>query len=197
VDAVTPENNFTDLEHFTWCALIACQLDKRERKVISDMASHRFIMSWLRTAKKQKRFPRTVASDIDYLISYGIRHGLSSRLREKIEFMHLSCGDISRQSDLFRLTYASKSLRDRGWRILTQDDQEWDQPQTGKVFCFPDRVLKTGFDEIGWQLTPIPLRLWGDNPEEALLLLAQYQLKVKPRACRPDMMELEVIGGCP
>lgn len=60
------------------------------------MDRHRFLMNWLRTA--QKRFPRTVARDMEYLIMHGVRHGLQSKLADKIAYMYRSCGDFTQQS---------------------------------------------------------------------------------------------------
>ncbi|AZT39702.1 DUF2913 family protein (plasmid) [Salmonella enterica subsp. enterica serovar Karamoja] len=189
------DGNFDDLENFTWCALVACRIAIADKKVNSEMGRHRFLMNWLRTAQKQKRFPRTVARDLDYFITWGTRHGLQSRLFDKIEYMYRSCGDITQQSDLFRLTYATELLKDRQWRVELLSDHEWERRKEAVSGCILSlrQNLADMFDDKGNQLMPVPLQLWGDNPEEALHLLAEYRLKLRPRACTAGMMALDII----
>ena len=189
------EDNFTELEHFTWCAQVAHSLAVADKKINSEMDSHRFLMTWLKTAQKQKRFPRTVARDIDYLIVYGSRHGFASKLADKIEFMYRSCGDVAQQSDLFRLTYVTELLKDRAWSVQMQSERDWGRMKcapTGCTLSLRD-TLSAQFDDEGWLKESVPLRLWGDSLETAIQLFTQYHLKLKPRACRSDMMELEIV----
>ncbi|ECL7345063.1 DUF2913 family protein [Salmonella enterica subsp. enterica serovar Winslow] len=189
------DGNFGDLENFTWCALVACRIAIADKKVNSEMDCHRFLMNWLRTAQKQKRFPRTVARDVEYLITYGVRHGLQSKLADKIAYMYRSCGDVTQQSDLFRLTYVTELLKDRQWRVELLSDQQWEHRKESVSGCILSlrQDLADMFDEEGNQLMPVPLQLWGDDPGEALCLLAQYRLKLKPRACTAGMMALDII----
>ena len=189
------DSNFEDLESFTWCALVACKIAIADKKINSEMDSHRFLMTWLKTAQKQKRFPRTVARDIDYFIVYGSRHGVASKLADKIEYMYRSCGDITQQSDLFRLTYVTELLKDRAWSVQMQSERDWGRMKcapTGCTLSLRD-TLSAQFDHGGWMKEPVPLRLWGDSLETAIQLFKQYHLKLKPRACRSDMMELEIV----
>lgn len=129
------------------------------------------------------------------LIHYGTRHGLQSRLVDKIEYMYRSCGDISQQSDLFRLTYVTELLKDRQWRVELLPDPQWErrkEPVSGCILSLRHN-LPTMFDEDGVQLMPVPLLLWGDNSEEAIHLLMQYQMKLKPITCSAGMMALDIM----
>ncbi|MGQ3665425.1 DUF2913 family protein [Citrobacter braakii] len=189
------DGNFDDLENFTWCALVASKIAIADKKINSEMDQHRFLMGWLRTAQKQKRFPRTVARDIEYLIMHGTRHGLQSKLADKIAYMYRSCGDISQQSDLFRLTYVTELLKDRAWSVQMQSERDWRRMKcapTGCTLSLRD-TLSTQFDDEGWLQQPVPLRLWGDSLETAIHLFTQYHLKLKPRACHHNMMELDIV----
>ena len=195
INLMNSEHNFTELEHFTWCAQVAWSLAVADKKIHSDMDRHRFLMAWLKTAQKQKRFPRTVARDIDYLIVYGTRHGFASKLADKIEFMHRSCGDVAQQPDLFRLTYVTELLKDRAWSVQMQSERDWQREKhapTGCTLSLRD-TLSAQFDDEGWLTTPVPLRLWGDSLETAIHLFTQYHLKLTPRTCRHNMMELDIV----
>lgn len=57
--------------HFAWCALVALHLARREGLVQSDMQKNLFLIRWLATAKKQRRFDRDVTPDIGWLLQQG------------------------------------------------------------------------------------------------------------------------------
>lgn len=93
----------------------------------SPMAEHLFIVRWLATAQKQKRFPKTVAIDIQLLLDKGRKQGIGAKLKSHLEYVWRSCsGEIRQQSDLFRLTYTLESLKVLGWRNELVTPAEWD-----------------------------------------------------------------------
>ena len=99
-----------------------------------------FLIRWLATAQKQKRFPRSVAIDIQWLLERGRKHGAAARLRRHLEHLWHSCsGNIAEQSDLFRLTYATETLKQLGWDNGVMSSREWREgvlPETGVVNGF-------------------------------------------------------------
>ncbi|UXJ66655.1 DUF2913 family protein [Enterobacter kobei] len=46
-----------------------------------------FISRWFAQAKKQCRFSRDVATDIDWILDQGRRLGVGARLRHKLDYL--------------------------------------------------------------------------------------------------------------
>ncbi|EQC00803.1 hypothetical protein B738_08719 [Photorhabdus temperata subsp. temperata M1021] len=115
-ESVTTENTTSALSHLAFCALVALGLSRQEGIAGTPYAENLFLIRWLATAQKQKRFPRSVAIDIQWLLECGRKHGPAGKLRQHLEYLWRSCsGNLAAQSDLFRLTYASETLKDQGW----------------------------------------------------------------------------------
>ncbi|HEJ9059028.1 TPA: DUF2913 family protein [Serratia fonticola] len=53
-----PDQTTQDLTHLAFCALVALQTAVQDGAVTSPMAEHLFIVRWLTTAQKHKRFPK-------------------------------------------------------------------------------------------------------------------------------------------
>lgn len=87
---------------------------------------HTFLVRWLSGAQKQRRFPRSVASDIDSLLRLGRQKGPAAGLFNRLEYLHQSCtAPVTQQSGLFRLTHAIEHLRSQGWVNAVVADEEW------------------------------------------------------------------------
>ncbi|EKT1334683.1 DUF2913 family protein [Salmonella enterica] len=124
-----PEQTVADLAHLAWCALVALRLAQRDGQSQSPLMAHTFLVRWLATAQKQRRFTRNVASDIESLLHLGRQKGPAAGLQKRLEYLFESCSSpVSRQSDLFRLTYAIEALKARGWINAAIMDDEWDIP---------------------------------------------------------------------
>lgn len=122
-----PEQTVADLAHLAWCALVALRLTQRDSHASSPQLIHTFLLRWLATAQKQRCFPRSVAADIESLLRLGRQKGPAAGLHKRLEYLYESCSSpVSRQSDLFRLTYAIEALKAQGWINATVDDHEWD-----------------------------------------------------------------------
>ncbi|KEY60679.1 DUF2913 family protein [Serratia sp. DD3] len=122
-----PDQTVQDLAHLAFCALVALHSAVQQGAVTSPMAEHLFLVRWLATAQKQKRFPRSVALDIQQLLDKGRKRGGEAKLRTRFEFIWRSCnGELKHQNDLFRLTYAIESLKAQGWRNELVTQTEWD-----------------------------------------------------------------------
>lgn len=124
-----PDQTIADLAHLAWCALVALRFAQRNGLAQPPLMEHTFLLRWLATAQKQRRFPRTVAPDIDSLLSLGRQKGLAAGLYQRLEYLWESCSSPAKQqSDLFRLTYAIEALKAQGWLNAVITDEEWDIP---------------------------------------------------------------------
>ncbi|MGC6031561.1 DUF2913 family protein [Enterobacter kobei] len=124
--ALPPEESMADLAHFAWCALVGLRLAQLDGQALSPLTVHTFLVRWLADAQKQRRFPRSVASDIDSLLRLGRQKGPAAGLFKRLEYLHQSCTEpLVQQSDLFRLTHAIEYLRSQGWVSAVVTDEEW------------------------------------------------------------------------
>ncbi|WP_332629628.1 DUF2913 family protein [Citrobacter sp. ESBL3] len=121
-----PEESLADLAHFAWCALVGLRLAQQDGQALIPLTIHTFLVRWLADAQKQRRFPRSVAPDIDSLLRLGRQKGPAAGLLKRLEYLHQSCTDpLAQQSDLFRLTHAIEYLRAQGWVNAVVSDEEW------------------------------------------------------------------------
>src|SRR5690606_31224570 len=110
-NTLPPEQTVSDLAHFAWCALMALRLAQQEGRAHSSLTAHAFLLRWLAGAQKQRRFPRSVAEDIDSLLRLGRQKGPDADLQQRLEYLLDSCSHpVSQQSALFRLTHAIEYL---------------------------------------------------------------------------------------
>ena len=109
------------MAHLAWCALVALRLTQPEGQALSPL------MRWLAVAQKQRRFPRSIASDLEKLLRLGRPKGVAADLHLRLEKLWHACSDsVSRQSDLYRLALTIKTLKDQNWLNATVADIEWD-----------------------------------------------------------------------
>ncbi|OJH81824.1 DUF2913 family protein [Serratia marcescens] len=166
--SAAPADTTTDLSHLAFCALVALALERQSGGASTPYAETLFLIRWLATAQKQKRFPRSVAIDIQWLLERGRRHGAAARLRQHLEYLWHSCsGNIAEQSDLFRLTYATETLKQLGWDNAVLSSREWREgvlPETGVVngFYVEKAALNAAYNNDGRLCLPVDLRVVGD-----------------------------------
>lgn len=128
-NALAPEHTIADLAHLAWCALVALRLAQHDGQALSPLTEHTFLVRWLAVAQKQRRFPRSVAPDIESLLKLGRQKGPTAGLQQRLEYLLESCSSlVCHQSDLFRLTYAIEALKAQGWVNAAVADAEWDVP---------------------------------------------------------------------
>jgi hypothetical protein len=135
--------------------------------VTSPMAEHLFIVRWLAIAQKQKRFPKTVAIDIQLLLEKGRKQGNGAKLKSHLEYVWRSCsGEIRQQSDLFRLTYTLESLKTLGWRNELITPAEWDSEvldDADPALYVVKAALQSAFTKEGQLITPLEFKVAGDT----------------------------------
>ncbi|MHC0026585.1 MULTISPECIES: DUF2913 family protein [Enterobacter] len=154
--------------HLAWCALIALLTAREDRVVVSESQENLFLARWLAQAKKQRRFSRDVATDIDWLLNQARTLGIRARMRHKLDYLWRSCtGELSEQNDLFRLTYAMELAKQYDWVYHVLSDSEWCgrrqiQPAASvNSISLLKSALEIGFNDDGKQVMPVPVRIGG------------------------------------
>ncbi|MGP8939923.1 DUF2913 family protein [Enterobacter soli] len=168
--ALPPEESLADLAHFAWCALVRLGLARQDGQAQSPLSIHTFLVRWLADAQKQRRFPRSVASDIDSLLRLGRQKGPAAGLLKRLEYLHQSCTEpLAQQSDLFRLTHAIEYLRAQGWVNAVVTDEEWLSELLYAEYADVSALLvrkselQRHFTEEGKQFAPVEFIVVGDT----------------------------------
>ncbi|MGJ3438261.1 hypothetical protein BSQ98_24710 [Serratia liquefaciens] len=180
-ESIFTESTTSALSHLAFCALVALGLARQDGAGSTPYAENLFLTRWLSTAQKQKRFPKSVAIDIQWLLERGRKHGPASKLRQHLEYLWRSCsGNLAAQSDLFRLTYASETLKDQGWDNYVLDAKEWKScvmpvPSQHNGFYVEKAALNAAFAQDGRHLHPIPFCVIGDV-ERFMYVMAEFGL---------------------
>lgn len=183
--------------HFAWCALVALALAKLDGRVSSEIQENLFLTRWLATALKQRRFSRDVTPEIEWLLKQGRTPGSQAKLASKLHYLWRSCcGELSEQSDLFRLTYAVETAKDTGWYYRLLSDREWAgrhavtlSPHVNGIYLLKS-ALDSAFDDDGQQTGPLLVRLTG-NIAGVESLLTQCGWRVaQPDGCAPHLYRL-------
>ncbi|EDV0068804.1 DUF2913 family protein [Salmonella enterica subsp. enterica] len=157
------------LELFSWSALIAIKMAWRDGRITSELSEHLFIMNWVAAAKKKKNFPRTVSSEMDWLINDGRLKGHNAGLRVKLEYIYSSCQkDISGQAGYFRFTRVMEILKNAGWKGYLLTPAKWNilkRENFGdeeNLIFMNESAVKISFDLTGRLICALKLRVCGD-----------------------------------
>lgn len=181
---VSAENTTSALSHLAFCALAALGLARQDGAVSTPYAENLFLIRWLATAQKQKRFSKSAAVDIQWLLERGRRHGPAGKLRQNLEYLWRSCsGNLAAQSDLFRLTYATETLKDRGWDNYVMGNREWKSditppPSQNNGFYVEKTALNAAFTQDGSHLQTVLFRIVGDTGT-FIRIMAEYGLHAR------------------
>ncbi|HAT1683935.1 TPA: DUF2913 family protein [Klebsiella oxytoca] len=126
IPVLPSEHTVTDPARLAWCALVSLRLAQQDGRAQSSLTVHTFLLNWLATAQKQRRFPRTVVADIDRLLRSGRQKGPAAGLQQQLESLWQSCTvPVGQPSELLRLTYAIGHLKATGWLNAVVTDEEW------------------------------------------------------------------------
>lgn len=156
-----------ELAHLAWCILVAVRLAQRDNKATGGISLHIFIMQWLTNAQKHKRFPKSVAPDILWLLNQGQKYGYGANLMKKVEYIwRSSSGELATQSDLFRFTWLIETLKTMNWRDCLLSNQEWrdcvSYRDAVQAVYTPKEALHLSFSDAGALVKPLMLRFTGD-----------------------------------
>ncbi|MBW5840124.1 DUF2913 family protein [Yersinia enterocolitica] len=191
--------------HLAWCALVALALARQDGSVQSPVQENLFLTRWLATALKQRRFTRVVSPDIEWLLKQGRQLGVSAKLTSKLNYLWRSCtGELSRQNDLFRLTYALEMAKDMLWTYRLLSDREWSgrnavSLNSGVNGIYLSRTnLDFAFDDNGRQINQLTTRLTG-NVAGVMKLFNRcgWQAELEGDASLPHQFTLMARQGVP
>lgn len=167
--SLSPEQAVADLAHLAWCALVALRLEQHDGRALSSLTTHTFLLRWLAIAQKQRRFPRSVASDISNLLRLARQKEPDAGLHQRLEYLWRSCsGPVNQQSDLFRLTYVIEHLKTKGWLNAVVTDDEWEpvELQAGyadvPALLVKKSELMSNFSEDGRLMGAVDFLVTGD-----------------------------------
>lgn len=167
--ALPPEESLADLSHLAWCALVSLRLAQQEGQARSPLTIHTFLLRWLAVAQKQRRFPRSVAEDIDSLLRLGRMKGPAADLPQRLQYLWQSCTEpVTQQSDLFRLTHAIEYLKSQGWVNAVVADEEWvpeilyTEYANTSALLVRKSELQRHYTEQGQQSAPVDFIVVGD-----------------------------------
>lgn len=193
-----PADTTSDLSHLAFCALMALALERQSGGASTPYAETLFLIRWLAGAQKQKRFPKSVAIDIRWLLERGRKHGAAAKLRQHLEYLWNSCsGNIAEQSDLFRLTYATETLKQLGWDNAVMSSRDWREgllPETGVTngFYVEKAALNAAYDKNGRHNIPVEVRVVGDRAAFIDVML-RHQITAQPTASLPNGHQLMLL----
>lgn len=172
------------LGKLAFSALVALKLAQWDGKAARNAQSENlFLLRWLQTALKQKRFHRCIAHDFEWLINLGQQRLMTSKLKSRLEYLWRSCCcDIASQSDLFRLTYATELLKDLGWDSVVISDDRWQKLIMKKpivtaipTFYVTESALTGGFSDEGKQVNSVEFWVLGYK-EQFSKVIKQHHL---------------------
>jgi len=196
--AADPADTTTDLSHLAFCALVALALERQSGGASTPYAETLFLIRWLATAQKQKRFPKSVAVDIRWLLERGRKHGAAAKMRQHLEYLWRSCsGNLAEQSDLFRLTYACETLKELGWDNAVMSSREWRKgvlSETGATngFYVEKAALNAAYDNNGRHTMPVVVRVVGDSAA-FIDVMQRHQITAQPTASLPNGHQLMLL----
>lgn len=193
------EQTVTDLAHLSWCALMALHLAWQDGQALSPLSTHTFLLRWLAAAQKQRRFPKSVAGDIDTLLTLGRKKGPEAGLHARFGDLFDTCSQpVAQQSALHRLTYAIEKLKTLGSVV---EDDEWNSDVLAveykdiSALLVRKSDLQNHFSEQGRLLAPADMLVIGDSGD-VVEVLNSYELYVIAQQQRAglDMITLQPAG---
>ncbi|UCQ27482.1 DUF2913 family protein [Edwardsiella tarda] len=173
----SPECTVADLAHFAWCALVALGIARQEGKALSPLTEHSFLVNWLVTAQKQRRFPRSIATDIESLLQLGRCKGLAAGLSHRLTCLWQDAiASAQPPSALQCLRNALAALKSQGWLNVVIDDTEWHPQRLHAEYANTSALLvkksdlQCHFSQAGALQGDIVFQVIGDHPvvEDAL-----------------------------
>lgn len=184
--------------HLAWCAMAALHLARQDGLAQSESQENLFLTRWLAIAQKQRRFPRDVAPDIEWLLKQGRTLGVQARLRQKLDYLWRSCtGELSQQNDLFRLTYALETAKEMRWTYRLLANLEWSGRHAVSLNAGVNGVyisrtsLDAAFNDDGRQLLPLLAKVTGGQSGLATLFdRCGWQIETHDDAAMPFVVSL-------
>ncbi|EBL8291908.1 hypothetical protein DLP14_14745 [Salmonella enterica] len=131
-----------DIAHLAWCALIALALAQQEGKARSPMTTHTFLLNWLSTAQKQRRFSRSVSQKLEMLLNLGRQKGIAANLHDNLTVLwQAGYTPVRQDSSLLRLISSIQQLKTNKWVNDAITDEEWHIPTLLEEYCHISALL--------------------------------------------------------
>ncbi|MBS3894563.1 DUF2913 family protein, partial [Serratia marcescens] len=131
---------------------------------------HTFLVRWLANAQKQRRFPRSVAADIDSFLRLGRMKGSAAGLEQRLAGLLNACDNpATYPSDLLRLTQAIEHLKSQGWVNAVVAENEWAPESLYAEYADVPALLvrkselQRHFNEQGQQTAPVEFVVAGEG----------------------------------
>ncbi|KNC94823.1 DUF2913 family protein [Trabulsiella odontotermitis] len=187
--------------HLAWCALVSLGIARQDQQIDTIAAEDLYLVRWLSNARHQRRFPKSVASDLDWLLQQGRQHSSRARLRETLLFIYeTGISETEKLNDLLRLSRALNAIKEHHWVYMLLSDKEWKNRHKRQFSAgvngiyLRKRELDNGFDDNGSQHQPLNLLVTGDQ-EALAALLEDFQWRLLPvRDCYQLMSGREMAG---
>lgn len=155
--------------HFSWCALIALHLARKDGVVLNKIQENMFLTNWLVTARKQHRFSRETAADIEWLIGQGRALGKNAQLSIQLDYLwQVSSGINPTNTDLMRLTSVIEKAISKQWKYFLLNDKDWSGKNSLPVASSKNGIylslssLNYAFDDQGKLIRNILAKITGD-----------------------------------
>lgn len=103
-----------NVSHLDWYGLIVLNPARLDGVTTFPAQDNLFLTRRLATAEKQRRFPRSLVSDICWLLKEGREKGLSADLP----------GKLQSQNDLFRLQHALHAVKLTSWVCMVRMERQ-------------------------------------------------------------------------
>lgn len=179
LNMMSSEKNKNIFSHLIFCALTALHLARKDGIIPSSQAENIFLVRWFIQAQKQKRFPKSVAKDIDFFIKAGQKKNKHLSLRCILEELW----NEGNPHALMRLTQAVELLISSGWENATLTRNEWNAEElqsenSGPAFFVSKSALAESFSETGDLIYPVDFLVYG-NVELFTDIFKGHQLKTE------------------
>ncbi|MFJ5984056.1 DUF2913 family protein [Enterobacter cancerogenus] len=179
------------------------QLARQNGLISSESQENLFITRWFSLAKKQRRFSRDLATDIDWILNQGRSLGMRARLKQKLDYIWRSCnGELLEQNDMFRLTYAMELLMEHAWVYQALSDTDWTGRHRIQIsesvnsICLLKSALDIAFNDEGKQILLVPARISGQiEALNELLKSCGWIALPEKDACLPHQFTLMARQG--
>lgn len=168
IETIDMNSRNLSISHLAWCALIALHLARADGLVTTPAQENLFLTRWLALAQKQRRFPRELAGDLQWLLNEGRTKGIKADLPGKFAYLwEAGSGDTIKQNDLFRLQHVLHMAVLQGWTYKIFDEKQWSGRRRERIdpnklgLYLLKQSLHTCFDSDGQQTHPLLAKLGG------------------------------------
>lgn len=160
------------IAHMAWCALVALSLAAQDGHISRQADENDYLANWFTSALREKLFSAKVDIEINWLLNQFIKYGNDTSIKEKLTILwNNSCGKITKESDLLRLTLAIAAATKKEWIYKLIAHHQWEayalslSKNSFNCIMINHNSLNEAFDEKGMQRKPIEALIIGKRDE--------------------------------